>query len=304
MKIAFLISDNDKNTSDIPCNSNWSLANVAQKRGHRLFYLHPNSFCRHQDATLTALLSDLIPYQKGFRLKNPRLQDLEAMDVIFARHEPPVTMQYITWLYMLESLKHPLVTNPPKAIRDLPEKLLAPPLAAFTPEHIITSYPEAIKSFLKKHKTAVIKPLYDFQGRGVHLITEETLHTITIPPQSPVVCQQFLPQVKTTGDKKIIFIQGNPIGAFLRIPTRGIQSSVFKGAKILKTSLSKKEQQIAKVVATLLKKHNVLIAGMDCIHDKLTELNVTCQAGFHFLERFTNKSVATMVLKILEKERT
>jgi glutathione synthase len=235
--------------------------------------------------------------------------DLAKMDSVHLRHNPPFDSKYTTAMYLLGYLKNKtLVLNDPISIIKYPEKLIPEELQKFCPKTIITRNQDEILEFWKKEKDIIVKPLYEFAGRGVFRLqkNEENYKSIFEALFSkynePIIAQKYIPEVKK-GDKRILLVDGEFIGSYLRVPPKGqLQAAVDRGGSPKKASLTKREQEICKILKPFLKENGIFVAGLDTIGDYITELNITCPAGFTGVSHFYNIDSQKIYWdKVLEK---
>jgi glutathione synthase len=209
------------------------------------------------------------------------------------RQDPPFDMSYITATHILEHI-HPktLVVNDPVEVRNAPEKLFVTKFAGLMPPTLITSDKAEILDFRALHKDIIVKPLYGNGGAGVFHITpnDENLGSLlemfTQLYREPVIVQRYLPEVRA-GDKRIILIDGEPVGAINRVPQAGeARSNMHAGGKPMKSELTAREREICKILGPELKARGMIFVGIDVIGDYLTEINVTSPTGLQEIARF------------------
>ncbi len=297
---------------DIGGDSTFALALEAQSRGHKLWYYLPKHLAQ-RDGKIAARAQTLaVRNERGnhFTLGPPRMLDLETMDVVLLRQDPPFDMGYITTTHLLERLpKKVLVVNDPYWVRNSPEKVFVTEFPDLMPTTLITSDAEAIRDFRREHGEIVIKPLYGNGGAGVFRVRpeDENLNTIMEFFQAfvrePLVVQRYVPQVRQ-GDKRIILVDGEPVGAINRVPAAGeSRSNMHVGGRPEKTTLSARDLEICKRIAPELKRRGLLFAGIDVIGDHMTEINVTSPTGIWEVRRFEGMDVAALIWDAIEKRR-
>ena len=308
MKIAFQMDP--INFVDVNADSSFRLAEEAQARGHRLFYYSPDKLA-YQEGKLIA---------RGHKMEVQRVPDhpailsaeeevwLEDFDVIWLRQDPPFDMHYITTTHLLDMV-HPktLVVNDPFWVRNYPEKLLVLNFPALTPPTTIARDIETIRTFKEKHKDIILKPLYGNGGAGVfRLDTNDrnlsSLHELFASfSREPLIAQKFVPDA-SNGDKRVILVEGKPVGAINRIPAKGeTRSNMHVGGRPEKVGLTQRDIEICDAIGPLLSKKGQIFVGIDIIGDYLTEINLTSPTGIQELERFDYINVASMVWAAIEK---
>ena len=310
MKIAFQM---DPITAvNINADSSFRLAEEAQRRGHSLFYYSADMLA-FQEGTLTA---------RGHKMHVQRVEGTPAIlepeeevalndfDVIWLRQDPPFDMHYITTTHLLD-LVHPktLVVNDPFWVRNYPEKLLVLNFLDLTPPTTIARDLETIKAFKAKHKDIILKPLYGNGGAGVFRLDEgdrnlSSLHELfTGFSREPLIVQKFLPDV-SNGDKRVILVNGEPVGAINRVPAKGeTRSNMHVGGRPEKIGLSDRDYEICAKIGPLLREKGQIFVGIDVIGDYLTEINVTSPTGIQELERFDGINVAEKIWQVIEAKR-
>jgi glutathione synthase len=311
MKIAFQMDP--ITTVNINADSSFRLAEEAQRRGHSLFY-YSGDMLAFQEGTLTA---------RGHKMHVQRVEGTPAIlepeeevalsdfDVIWLRQDPPFDMHYITTTHLLD-LVHPktLVVNDPFWVRNYPEKLLVLNFPDLTPPTTIARDLETIKAFKAKHKDIILKPLYGNGGAGVFRLDEgdrnlSSLHELfTGFSREPLIVQKFLPDV-SNGDKRVILVNGEPVGAINRVPAKGeTRSNMHVGGRPEKVGLTDRDREICAKIGPLLREKGQIFVGIDVIGDYLTEINVTSPTGIQELERFDGINVAEKIWQVIEAKRS
>ncbi|UWR75436.1 glutathione synthase [Phaeobacter inhibens] len=307
MKIAFQM---DPITDvDINADSSFRLAEEAQARGHSLFFYGPDQLA-YQEGRITARGHDMTvqrvagtPAELGPR----REVDLSDFDVVWLRQDPPFDMHYITSTHLLDRLKgQTLVVNDPFWVRNYPEKLLVLDFPELTPPTTVARDLDTIKAFKEKHGDIILKPLYGNGGAGVFRLDANdrnltSLHELfTGFSREPLIVQKFLPDV-SNGDKRVILVDGEPVGAINRVPAAGeTRSNMHVGGRPEKISLSGRDREICAAIGPLLREKGQVFVGIDVIGDYLTEINVTSPTGIQELERFDGVNIAEKIWQAIE----
>ena len=158
-----------------------------------------------------------------------------------------------------------------------------------------------LNNFIRKQRSAVIlKPLHRSGGEGITLLKPGT--QIMRSFSDPVVCQRFIPEVLTDGDKRILLCNGKVVGAFCRQPKPGkFLANLHQGGRFLPASLSQRDQLIVRKVAPTLKKMGLYFVGLDVIGGYLTEINVTSPMGIREINATTGQKVEKRILDGLLK---
>jgi glutathione synthase len=219
-------------------------------------------------------------------------------------------MAYITATHLLEHI-HPktLVVNNPASVRNAPEKLLVMRFPALMPPTLIARDRAAIKEFRAKHNDIIIKPLFGNGGIGVFRLKPEDenlgslLDMFFASSREPLMIQRYEPAVRA-GDKRIILIDGEPLGAVNRVPAAGdSRSNMHAGGRPEKTMLTAREREICAAIAPVLKQEGLLFTGIDVIGDYLTEINVTSPTGLQQIARFDGLNLAAAIWEKIEATR-
>ncbi len=224
MKVAFQMDPIKK--VDPKADSTFRIAEEAQLRGHSLFYYEPNKLTSENGKAIASghFFKIIGKENESVQLGPEEVVELSEFDVVWLRQDPPFDMHYITTTFILDALKpQTLVVNDPFWVRNLPEKLLVLNFPELIPPTSITRNIDVLKAFKEKYGDIIVKPLYGNGGTGVLRLNlddqnlESIVEMYTNFSREPLVAQQFLPQV-TSGDKRIILIDGNPVGAINRVP--------------------------------------------------------------------------------------
>lgn len=281
----------------------------AQARGAQIFIYEPKDMMYDGHSVKAWVTPVVCRYvrEKYVTKSSRKLIDLSTMDVILLRQDPPFDMRYITTTYMLEALMPKVfVANHPKTVRDHPEKLFTFACKDFTPPTIITEDLEHIEAFRKEIGDCVVKPLYAYGGRHIFQLlandpnAQSIVETLVNIYHCPMVVQRFIPGI-TKGDKRILLIDGEAVGALNRIPKQGsIRSNLASGGTPYVTTLSVRELEICEHLKPILKQHQILLAGIDVIDGLLTEINITSPTGMQVINRFNNSKLETIFWDRLE----
>ena len=309
MKIAFQMDPIED--VDINADSTFRLAEEAQNRGHDLYVYTPNDLTFNRGKVVAKVRSINLKRKIGDHVNFGAVELLELSEfgVIWLRQDPPFDMGYITNTHLLDLVaKETLIVNNPFWVRNLPEKLLVLEFPDLIPDTMISRDLEEIKEFKREFKDIIVKPLYGNGGAGVFRLKEDdknltSLHELFFNMSSePLIAQSFLPDVKN-GDKRIILVDGNPVGAINRVPKAGeIRSNMHVGGKAEPAKLSQRDREICNAIGPTLKSKGQVFVGIDIIGDYLTEINVTSPTGIQELERFDNVNIAEMIWQVIEEK--
>lgn len=298
---------------NIESDTTWLQAMEAQNRGYPIWVYDFRTlaledgrlFCRARPVTLRQTVGDHVSFGDEVKL------DLGSdVDVILMRQDPPFDMAYVTATYLLETV-HPktLVVNDPAEVRSAPEKLLVTRFPGLTPPTLISSDPVALVDFHQRHGDVVLKPLHGAAGSGVVKLKagdpnlEALIEIHAVGSRDPLVIQKFLPAV-SAGDKRIILIEGEPVGAINRVPPKDqVRSNLRVGGTAAPVELTARDREICAAIGPTLRERGLIFVGIDVIGDWLTEINVTSPTGAQQLKRFTGVDAAALMWDAIEARR-
>ncbi len=247
-----------------------------------------------------------------YEILGKEILPLEEMNAVFMRTDPPVTIPYLYTTYILDLVdpKKTLVVNSPKGLRNANEKMYALQFESVIPETIVSQSKEFISEFLEQHQAGVIKPLGGKGGEGILLIESgdrnfnSLIEISTKRGFEPIMVQTFLPKAKE-GDKRIILLDGEPIGAVNRIPTgKEFRGNMAVGGRIAKTEITPKEREICATLAPKLKEDGLYFVGIDVIGGYLTEINVTSPTGIREIDLLDNVNLGKQTIQWVENQVT
>ncbi len=294
---------------DIDADSSFRIMEEAQIRGHELFYYTPDQLSYREGRVMARGWPVELRRETGnhYTLGVEQEIDLSAWDVVWLRQDPPFDMGYITTTHLLDMI-HPdtLVVNDPFWVRNYPEKLLVLQFPELTPPTMIARDLATLRGFKEKHGDIILKPLYGNGGAGVFRLGPEdrnlaSLHELFASiNREPLIAQKFLPAV-AQGDKRIILVDGAPVGAINRVPAPGeTRSNMHVGGRPEAVGLTNRDREICAAIGPLLREKGQIFVGIDVIGDWLTEINVTSPTGIQELERFDGSNVARMIWEAIE----
>ncbi|MCA0846910.1 glutathione synthase [Salipiger thiooxidans] len=310
MKIAFQMDP--IGPIDINADSTFRIAEEAQARGHELFYYTPDHLSFQEGRIMARGHALTVQRVKGdhAQLGPLELVDLAGFDVVWLRQDPPFDMHYITTTHLLERLAPTtLVVNDPFWVRNSPEKLLVLNFADLTPPTTIARDLETIREFKARHGDIILKPLYGNGGAGVFRLDENDRNLSSLYElftgfsREPLIVQKYLPAV-TKGDKRVILVDGEPVGAINRVPAANeVRSNMHVGGRPEKVELTPRDLEICAAIGPVLRDKGQVFVGIDVIGDWLTEINVTSPTGIQELERFDGINVAEKIWQAVEARR-
>jgi glutathione synthase len=277
----------------------------AQARGHKLWFYTPDKLSMEDGRVFARAQPLVLTKTQGAHaeLGETVLLDMkDDVDVVLMRQDPPFDMAYITATHFLEKVHpHTLVVNNPAEVRNAPEKLFVTDFPGVQPPTLITSDHEAIYDFRARHGDIVLKPLYGGGGSGVaRLLADDPnldalLELHAMIGREQVIAQKFVPAV-SKGDKRILLVHGEPVGAINRVPAAGqVRSNLRVGGRAEAVELTTRDLELCAIIAPELKRRGLLFVGIDVIGEFLTEINVTSPTGAQQLKRFGGADAAAIL---------
>ena len=275
----------------------------AQEREFKLYQYLPDNLT-FVDGKLKVLVEELKLFDDNvdfFELGEPFVDDLNSFDTVLMRQEPPFDMHYITYTHLLDHLdKRVRVINNPVSVRNSPEKLLVTHFNDLMPKTIISKNFSEIKEFSNKQSKVVLKPLYGKGGEGIILLQadeqmfDKKLEDFLSNEYEPIMVQEYLPIVKK-GDKRIILINGEPVGCLNRVPAEGeFRSNLGVGGLPELSELSSRDIEICERIRKTLIDYDLYFVGIDVIGEYLTEINVTCPTGVRQIKELGGPDIAKL----------
>jgi len=295
---------------NIAGDSTFALMLGAAARGHKLWHYLARDLSWEAGrvrARARAVTVHRVP-GNHFTAAAPETLDLAAdMDVVLMRQDPPFDIAYITATHLLERLAgQTLVVNDPVAVRNAPEKLFVLDYADLMPETLITRSLEDALAFRAKHGAVVIKPLHGNAGAAVFKLGADDGNLPALVElfghvwPEPFIVQRYLARV-SEGDKRIVLVDGEPVGALNRIPRAGeIRSNLAVGGRAAAAELTPREQEICARLGPTLKARGLLFVGIDVIDGLLTEINVTSPTGIVSIDAFNRTDTPAKIWDAIE----
>lgn len=244
-------------------------------------------------------------YELGDRTNAP----LESMDAVFMRTDPPVDVSYLYATYILDYIDKAktLVVNNPQGLRAANEKMYALQFTNSIPETIVSPDKQIIRQFVESKGAAILKPLGNKAGEGILYLepSDRNFNSIvelsTLQGRVPVMVQTFLPAAKE-GDKRIILLDGEPIGALNRLSSGNeFRNNMAAGGTVAATAITDREQEICTEVAPILRRDGLYFVGLDVIGGYLTEVNVTSPTGIREIDRLDRTNLGARVIQWVEQ---
>ena len=297
---------------NIDADSTFALALEAQARGHALWHYLPADLTFAHGAVRARGRRLAVQRVKGNHATLGPFETLELarFDVVLMRQDPPFDMAYITATHILEHI-HPktLVVNDPAHVRNAPEKLFVTHFPDLMPPTLISSSRAEIDAFRARQGDIIIKPLFGNGGAGVFHIRPDDdnlnalLEMFTSLSREPVIVQRYLPEIRQ-GDKRIVLVDGEPVGGVTRVPAAGeARANLHVGGRAEKTTLTPREREICARIGPELRRRGLVFVGIDVIGDYLTEINVTSPTGIQEIGRFDGTNPAGRIWDAIEARR-
>jgi glutathione synthase len=297
---------------NIAGDSTFALLLEAQARGHEILYYTPDRLSLRDDRITARVQGLQVKDRKGehFALGVETEVDLQTLDVVLLRQDPPFDLAYVTTTHLLERI-HPrtLVVNDPASVRNAPEKIFVTRFPELMPPTLISRDRRAIESFRVEHGEVVMKPLYGHGGASVFKIARKDpnfgslfdLFATTF--REPWVTQKFMPEVEA-GDKRIILVDGVALGAVNRVPAENdIRSNMVRGGAARATQLTAGERRICETIGPELARLGLVFVGIDVIGDRLTEINVTSPTGLRAIKKLGGPDLAAAIWDAIEAKK-
>ncbi len=289
--------------------STFALMLEAARRGHSLHHYTPDRLAMRNGRVEARVEPVEVRDEDGnhYTLGAAETRDLSTFDVIQLRQDPPFDMGYITTTHLLDRI-HPrtLVVNDPTHVRNAPEKLFVTEFTELTPPTLITRDRREIVGFREEYGDIIIKPLYGNGGAGVFRIAggDENLASLLEifedVYREPFVVQQYLPAVRQ-GDKRIILVEGEPVGIINRVPAAGeARSNMHVGGRAEAAEMTARDRDICAAIGPTLRERGLIFVGIDVIGEYLTEINVTSPTGIREVKRFGGADIAALIWDAIE----
>ena len=281
-----------------------------QRRGHEVHYFEQKHL-EYRDGGPYAFAKRVeLKRAKGdhYRVISEGAVPLDGFDVIFLRKDPPVDVEYLQATQLVELARRPLLVNDPSALRDANEKLYALHFPDLVPRTLISRDARRLGAFMDElGGEMIVKPIDGFGGRGVlHLRAGDRnlnslLELATAGGKMAIIGQQYLPASRE-GDKRVILVDGEPLGAMLRVPQENdVRGNLAAGGRSQRTALTEREREICRRVGPDFRRRGLYFVGIDVIGDYLTEINVTSPTGIEEINAFEEISIERELLALVER---
>ena len=289
---------------------------AAQRRGHELHYLGLGDLWLRDGVAMgrarPAEVRD--DAHDWYTLGEAAVRPLGGFDAILMRKDPPFDTEYIYATYILERAEAAgaLVVNRPQGLRDMNEKVYTAWFPECCAPTLITRDMADMHAFLHEHGRAVCKPLHGMGGRSIFVLdagdknASVVFETLTEYGQRYAIVQRYLPEIVTSGDSRVILVDGEPVPyALARIPSPADnRGNLAAGARGVGRPLDERDRWLASRIGPTLRDRGMLFVGLDVIGGYVTEINVTSPTGARELDRQFGLDVGALLVEAVEKRRT
>jgi glutathione synthase len=286
---------------------------AAQGRGFTLAYLEQRDLLLRDGVAYgrTRPLSVRADPAGWFTLGEPVIEPLSALECILMRKDPPFDTEYIYTTYILERAEAAgvLVVNRPQGLRDMNEKVYTAWFPQCCAPTLISREMGEIAAFLDEHRHIVVKPLHTMGGRSIFVLqagdenARVVFETLTDYGQRFAIAQRYIPDIATTGDSRVLLIEGEPVPyALARIPSPGDhRGNLAAGAKGVGRPLNDRDRWLAREIGPALAAQGMLFVGLDVIGGYVTEINVTSPTGIRELDKQFGIDIGTQLIAAVER---
>lgn len=233
---------------------------------------------------------------------------IESFDLVLMRKDPPVDIDYMNALLILEPAAERVpVVNDPGGLRRSNEKLLPLEVPGAAAPSVVTADPRVVTDFVREHEDVVVKPLNEFSGHGIVRystrdsdLDAESVGSLAAHERRHVLVQRFLPEVEQ-GDKRVLVVDGEPIGWVNRLPRPGsFRANIHQGARVEATELTSRERELIEAFRPVLAARGLGLAGFDFIGGYVTEINVTSPSALRQINQVMGLRLEERVMDWLE----
>jgi glutathione synthase len=310
LSIAFILDPFE--ALDFAEDTSFWLMMECQRRGHQVYAVEASELTVAGTTPMGRALAVGMDADLGWMPRGPdESRPLGSFDCVFMRKEPPFNMSYVYATYILELIPPgTFVINDPRGLRDANEKLYSLNFPSLIPESIVASRNRDLLEFLERvGGTMVVKPLDSYGGYNVFVCRTgdpnlgPVLEGVTAKGSQLVLAQRYLPEVVSEGDKRILLLNGEPLGAFLRRPSPGDhRANISAGGRAEAVEVTASDRELCAAMKDRLVEDGLYFVGLDVIGGLVTEINVTCPAGVYEIDRFNGVNSASPIIDYCEAE--
>lgn len=309
-KIAF-VADPLQNFNPIAETTSYLMQALCQQ-GHDVYHFEVKDLYLNQNDPRALCTKVQVKKTKaGFTFKTSpkKSMSLKSMQAVFLRKDPPFDLNFLNHLSILELLApHTLLINNPTSVKIANEKLFGLHFKNIMPTTLVSSSRDVLKKFIQKQKRAILKPLNLSGGQGIVQVTHKDpslnslLDVLTHNQSECLMAQQFLPEAQK-GDKRILLLDGEVLGSFLRVPGKSdFRGNLHSGARMKKCTLTTRDKEIIRTISPQLKEMGLYFVGFDVIGDYVTEINSTSPMGIHEINSLYSSQIEKIVVKWLHNK--
>ncbi len=297
---------------DIQADTTFVLMLEAQRRGHEIWAADPADLGVLEGRPIVGATPVTLRREKGNHVErgvSRRLVLDEEVDVAFQRVDPPVDAAYIVATQILGLCEHALVLNRPQSLLAYNEKLFALLFRDLMTETIVTRRSAELLAFMTKlGGEMILKPLDGKGGEGVFHLHKGDRNLFSIIEQStrfgarPVMAQRYLPEIRG-GDKRILLLEGEPLGAVLRVPAEAeVRANLHVGGRAERAEIGPVDRRIIERLEPVLRREGLFFVGIDVIGDRLTEVNITSPTGIQEINALESTRLEASVIQRVEEK--
>lgn len=282
---------------------------AAERQGHHVYHL-PDGGMTLVDGHLHFYVTRVTPQpnkDNPFVLQGERNLTADEIDAVFIRTDPPFDYNYLMHTWLLDKLPpHIPVINRPSGIRTANEKIWVTQFGSIVPKNLVGRNRAELLGFLNKEKDIVAKPTDGFGGQSVFRIQKGEpnanviLETLTQNFTRDIILQKFIPE-SDKGDKRILLLNGEPLGAVLRVHSKDdYRNNFFSGGKPVATDINARDKEIIQILQPELKKLGLYFVGIDILGGYLIEVNVTSPTCMQEINRLSDQHLEDRVIAFVE----
>lgn len=282
----------------------------AQARGHEVFYL-PKGGISLQNGQLLLKTTRVIPQRnkaRPFIVKRTATLSGSDIDALFIRTDPPFDEEYLMHTWLLDHLpEHVVAINRPEGIRRVNEKIWAARFKGLVPPTLVSRDRGELLKFIEEQGRVVAKPANGYGGKSVFKFSKADLNknvileTLTDNFRQEVIVQKYLPAAQK-GDKRILLLNGEPLGAVLRVHGKDDhRNNFFAGGKPRPADINDRDRLVIKTLKPYLCHLGLYFVGIDMLGGSLIEVNVTSPTCLQEMNRLYQKNLELEVIRFVEK---
>ena len=308
LRLAFVMDPIE--SVQIATDTTFALMLEAQARGHHVFAAEQRDLGVDDGRPLARVRPVTLRREAGRHVSpgTPKTCVLDdEMDVVFQRKDPPVDAEYLRATQILALCRRARVLNRPESLLACNEKLYTlhfPELMAET--RVTCSIPELVDFLAKLGGEMIVKPLEGKGGEGIFHVRNDDRNLFSILEQATAfgtrwtMAQRYLPEVRR-GDKRILLLDGEYLGAILRVPAEGeLRANLHVGGRAVRTELDADDRRILERIGPRLRADGFFFVGIDVIGGRLTEINVTSPTGIQEASALVGERLERRVVEGIE----